>query len=137
MSIDPRSDVGKIVRRMKRLKGSSCKDFYRKWGKLRRELYKTAAYKNFLLEVRTRAMFRCQQCSKPGRHVHHKVRVYDDPDRVIDVANGEYLCVACHRKEHAHETSGAQKREPAKPPRDAAAKKRSGGNTEASRSARS
>lgn len=74
-----------------------------KWGKLRKELYKTAAYQNFLLEVRTRCMFRCQKCNKPGRHVHHKVRVYDNPDLVVDPANGVYLCVACHRDEHKHE----------------------------------
>jgi 5-methylcytosine-specific restriction endonuclease McrA len=124
MSVDPRSEVGKIIRRMKRLKGSSCKDFFVKWGKLRKELYKTAAYQNFLLEVRTRCMFRCQNCNKPGRHVHHKVRVYDNPELVVDPANGVYLCVACHRAEHKHEeSSGKQKRVTPKAQRDAAAKK--------------
>jgi 5-methylcytosine-specific restriction endonuclease McrA len=129
MSVDPRSEVGKIIRRMKRLKGSACKDFFVKWGKLRKELYKTAAYQNFLLEVRTRCMFRCQKCNKPGRHVHHKVRVYDNPELVVDPSNGVYLCVACHRAEHKHECKttaapkgpverGAQSRtKPSKSPR--------------------
>lgn len=103
MTLDPKSEVGRIVRRLQRLKGSYTKDFYRKWSALRKELYKTGAYQLFLREVRIRALYRCQRCSKPGRHVHHKVRVYDDPARVIDVTNGEYLCVACHRKEHTEE----------------------------------
>ena len=102
-ALDPRSDIAKLIRRLKRLKSTSTNDFYRKWSKLRKELYKTAAYQSFLLEVRTRAMFRCQTCSKPGRHVHHKIRVYDNPDLVVDPNNGAYLCVACHRKEHASE----------------------------------
>jgi 5-methylcytosine-specific restriction endonuclease McrA len=111
--VDPKSDAGRIIKRLKRLKNSYCKDFYRKWSNLRKELYKTGAYQLFLREVRIRAMYRCQRCPKPGRHVHHKVRVYDDPDRALDVSNGEYLCVACHRKEHAEEkTSGAQRATP-------------------------
>jgi len=39
-------------------------------------------------------------CGKKGRHVHHKIRVYDDPDLSLDPDNGEFLCIACHRKEH-------------------------------------
>jgi len=64
-----------------------------------------------MIEVRTRAMFRCQTCSKPGRHVHHKIRVYDNPDLVVDPNNGAYLCVACHRKEHAEPEAPAQRAE--------------------------
>jgi len=41
-------------------------------------------------------------CGKKGRHVHHKVRVYDDPTLAVEPDNGEFLCVACHRKEHKH-----------------------------------
>jgi 5-methylcytosine-specific restriction endonuclease McrA len=107
LSVDPKSEVGKIIRRLKRLKDGYHKDFYRKWAKLRKELYKTGAYQIFLREVRIRAMYRCQRCPKPGRHVHHIIRVYDNPDLVVDPNNAMYLCVACHRKEHAAEKKGA------------------------------
>ena len=92
---------------MKRLKSTFIprEEFLKKWSKLRQLLYKTPQYKAFLLEVRTRAGYKCQRdrCMKSGRHVHHKVRVYDNPDMCLDPANGEFLCVACHRKEHAKE----------------------------------
>jgi hypothetical protein len=107
VSVDPKSEVGRIIRRLKRLKAGYTKDFYRKWSALRKELYKTGTYQLFLREVRIRAMYRCQKCAKPGRHVHHIERVYDNPDRVVDVTNGMYLCVACHRKEHAKEAQKA------------------------------
>ena len=105
--IDPKSTVGKIIRRMNRLKTrfQPRKEFLQKWNKLRQELYETAEYKMFLVEVRTRASFRCQidGCSKPGREVHHVIRVYDDPSKCIDPENGMFLCLACHRKQHKKE----------------------------------
>lgn len=77
------------------------KEFLKKWSKLRNLLYKTPEYQNFLREVRIRANYMCvRMCGKKGRHVHHKVRVYDNPDLSVDPDNGEFLCISCHRKEH-------------------------------------
>lgn len=103
---DISEDVEKIVERMLRLKKAShpLKEFLKKWGALRRELYKTGDYQCFLREVRTRAMYLCERgCGKKGRHVHHKIRVYDDPSKCVDCANAEFLCIGCHRKEHRKE----------------------------------
>ena len=78
-------------------------EFFKKWNKLRRLLYETPDYQMFLLEVRERAEGRCERCSKPGREVHHKVRVYDDPSLSLDVNNGELLCKRCHKLHHKKE----------------------------------
>lgn len=77
--------------------------FFQKWNRIRRSLYLTTEYRNFLLEVRTRADGMCQgkKCFKKGRHVHHVVRVYDDPSRTLDCSNAVYLCVKCHHRIHA------------------------------------
>jgi 5-methylcytosine-specific restriction endonuclease McrA len=45
----------------------------------------------------------CQRCDKKGREVHHKIRVYDDPSRALDVNNGELLCKRCHNLHHKKE----------------------------------
>jgi 5-methylcytosine-specific restriction endonuclease McrA len=106
MTLDPKSKLAKLIRRMKRLKKRKMlsSEFFKKWKEVRLALYKTPEYQNFLFEVRTRAMFLCQRgCGKKGRHVHHKVRVYDNPDLVVDIDNGEFLCIACHTKEHKSE----------------------------------
>ena len=112
--ISEKTTVGKIVRRMKCLKTRFAPrtEFLRKWNKLRRELYETTEYKLFLVEVRTRAGFMCQTdgCRKRGREVHHVIRVYDDPDLCIDPANGKFLCLACHRKQHKKEEPRGAKR---------------------------
>jgi hypothetical protein len=100
---DPKSQAARILRRLKRLKKSFVprKEFLKKWAALRNALYKTAEYQCFLHEVRIRASYMCVRgCGKKGRHVHHKIRVYDDPDLSLDPDNGEFLCIACHRKEH-------------------------------------
>lgn len=91
---------------MKRLKTGYVprKEFLQKWGRLRELLYKTPEYQSFLREVRIRALYECERgCGKKGRHVHHKIRVYDDPDKSVDPQNGEFLCIGCHRKEHKKE----------------------------------
>jgi len=104
--IDPKSKLAKLIRRMKRLKTRPLVsiEFFKKWKQVRLDLYKTPEYQSFLVEVRTRAMFFCERrCGKKGRHVHHKVRVYDNPDLVVSASNGEFLCIACHNKEHRDE----------------------------------
>ena len=94
-----------ILRRMVNLKKKwrDRADFFKFYSKLREMLYLTPEYKNFLAEVRAKSVGMCVRsaCSKRGRHVHHKVRVYADPLQAVDVSNGEYLCVGCHKKEHA------------------------------------
>jgi 5-methylcytosine-specific restriction endonuclease McrA len=108
MTLDPKAKISKIIRRLKRLKKKpmASVEFFKKWKEARNELYKTPEYQNFLREVRIRAMYLCQRgCGKKGRHVHHKIRVYDNPDLVVDPKNGEFLCVACHNKEHKNEAT--------------------------------
>lgn len=112
--IDPKSAVGKIIRRMNRLKKGFVPrtEFLRKWNKLRKELYETTEYKLFLVEVRTRANFNCQTdgCRGKGREVHHIIRVYDDPSLCVDPSNGMFLCLKCHRKQHKKPEAEAAKR---------------------------
>ena len=78
-------------------------EFFKKWKRLREMLYDTRDYNLFLTEVRTRAGHRCERCPRPGREVHHKIRVYDDPSLACDVDNGEFLCGPCHKKHHKKE----------------------------------
>jgi 5-methylcytosine-specific restriction endonuclease McrA len=78
-------------------------EFFAKWGRLRKRLYLTKEYNLFLSEVRFRASGMCQgiRCSRKGRHVHHVVRVYDDPSLALDPNNGMFLCVKCHKAIHS------------------------------------
>lgn len=102
--LDPKSDIARIIRKLQRLKKAAFKErieFYKKWNKLREMLYNTVEYKDFLREIRERAGYRCEKCASPGRQVHHKIRVYDNPTLCIDRSNGIYLCTKCHHKEHS------------------------------------
>lgn len=94
--------VGSILRALSRLKKSwqPPEEFFRKWNRYRKMLYETAEYKTFLLEVRARAGGLCEECGKPGREVHHKIRVYDDPSLALVVDNGQLLCKKCHNLQH-------------------------------------
>lgn len=78
--------------------------FFEIWGKLRTMLYDTPEYKAFLCEVRGRCSHRCTKCDRRGRHVHHIIRVYDDPLKALDPDNATFLCVPCHKKEHKNGT---------------------------------
>ena len=112
--LDPKSTIARLTRKLLRLKKSyiECEEFFKKWNKLRNLLYETPEYRDFLREVRERAGYRCERCPSTGRgEVHHKIRVYDDPDLAIDNDNGEYLCKTCHNKEHG-KTNGSRRAKP-------------------------
>jgi len=91
-----------IIKRLINLKKLGHKDFFGIWNILRDQLYRTPEYQSFLKEVRMRSAYLCtgNRCSRKGRHVHHIVRVYEDPSKAVDISNGTFLCVSCHRKEH-------------------------------------
>lgn len=76
-------------------------EFLKKWNKIRRLLYETGEYQAFLIEVRVRANYMCEEgCGKKGREVHHVIPVYKDPSLAVDVKNGKFLCSRCHKKQH-------------------------------------
>lgn len=87
---------------MLRLKKLGHRNFFEIWGTLREQLYRTPEYQQFLKEVRARSSYMCAalRCTRKGRHVHHKIRVYEDPTKAVDPDNGIFLCVPCHKKEH-------------------------------------
>lgn len=46
----------------------------------------------------------CERCKQPGDIVHHKVYIsidnINDPEITLNHDNLEYLCRACHNREH-------------------------------------
>jgi hypothetical protein len=61
--------------------------------------------------LRIRAKDKCEQCGCPlafGAHIHHKER---PPDKYNDLSNLEYICYACHAKEHGRFGGGCTESE--------------------------
>jgi hypothetical protein len=100
-------NASRLIRKLIRLKKSGAPDFFKKWGELRYRLSLTHEYVSFKSAVKSRANYSCEKCGRPGRHVHHIITVYENPNLVLDDNNGMFLCVRCHRKEH--KTSNAHK----------------------------
>lgn len=78
--------------------------FLKTWTRLRRLLNLTPEYAYWRWYVRDRAGGACERCAEPGQHAHHRIPLAYDPDLALDPANGEYLCVRCHRKHHREES---------------------------------
>lgn len=59
-------------------------------------------YKEWRKAVFHRDKYICQECGAKGVYVqaHHIVRWVDAPALRYDVANGQTLCVPCHKKKH-------------------------------------
>lgn len=84
--------------------------FLKTWGKLRRLLALTPEYARWRWNVKNRAGGACERCAEPGNHAHHKEPVARNPARALDLANGEYLCLRCHRAEHRRSPKPATSR---------------------------
>lgn len=78
--------------------------FLKTWTRLRRILNTTPEYARWRWTVRERAGGACERCAEAGQHAHHVEPLAYNPDRALDPANGEYLCVRCHKKHHRAET---------------------------------
>lgn len=98
-----------IIRAMKGLLQSRREDkitrwtFLKTWTRLRRLLNLTDEYARWRWLVRERAGGACERCAEPGHHAHHIEPLAFNPDRALDPANGEYLCVRCHKRHHRAE----------------------------------
>lgn len=73
--------------------------FLRRWEKLRIALFLTDDYQRMRQIVIARDKM-CTRCGGQPHHVHHKIRVVDEPHRAVDPANGQALCVKCHSTHH-------------------------------------
>lgn len=82
--------------------------FLKVWGRLRRLLALTPEYARWRWSVRDRAGGACERCAEPGNHAHHQVPVAHEPLRALDLSNGEYLCLRCHRAEHRRSKRASQ-----------------------------
>lgn len=66
--------------------------------------YKSAAWINCKAAYREHVHGLCERCGRPGRIVHHKIKLTPEnitnPDITLNFDNLEYLCLRCHNIEH-------------------------------------
>lgn len=99
----PGGAADKIVQAMKSLLAARREllvtrlRFVRSWARLRRMLEQTPDYRAFRAAVISRAGGACEECAEVGHHVHHLKPVAFEPDLVMVLSNGQFLCFKCHR----------------------------------------
>lgn len=93
-----------VVQQLLALKGNfflSRKEFLDQWGAARRLIYRTYEWERFRTRVFQRSKNVCECCKKrTAKEIHHRVRVYDDPTRVVELRNVMHVCAECHSAAH-------------------------------------
>jgi hypothetical protein len=96
----------KVIERMKATLDARFKfqinrrEFLRKWAGHRKALFLTTEYQMLREHTFNGQGGKCIKCGvRPCVHLHHKVRVVDDPTMAVHPGNVVGLCARCHRAE--------------------------------------
>lgn len=75
--------------------------FFDAWGEARRQVYRTYEWDRFRMKVYQRSRNVCECCKQQtAKEIHHRVRVYDDPTRIVELRNVLHVCTDCHSAAH-------------------------------------
>lgn len=93
---------------------------YRERRELLNEFYHSKQWRKVREIALKRDNYLCCRCSKPGDHVHHKIRLspenVNDPAIALNLNNLETLCHSCHDQEHAGEHGRGRMKQENLPP---------------------
>ena len=60
----------------------------------------THAYRKWRQSVMKQADYKCEVCQDPAVDVHHIIPICVRPTDMLNINNGQALCLKCHRKKH-------------------------------------